>query len=139
MNNLTKELLAKTLNGREYRQEISLEEIKLAEQHGLVVVFGASDDLCEFEGAICEEIGCWEGANIYFNKEGSNFTDENGEAPLTSMKNKEAPEANLITAIWGEEGYSWTYETEIPHSTFDVMEEGEKYCRGIVFDKKDLI
>ena len=43
-----------------------------------------------------------------------------------------------MKAVWGEEGYSWTYETAIPHATFEILEDEEKYCRGIVFDIKDL-
>jgi hypothetical protein len=43
-----------------------------------------------------------------------------------------------IEAIWGKDGYSWTYKTDIPHATFDIFEDGEKFCRGIVFDIKSL-
>ena len=44
-----------------------------------------------------------------------------------------------LEAVWcdGDE-YSWTYKTDIPHATFDVMEDGEKFCRGIVFSVNDL-
>lgn len=34
--------------------------------------------------------------------------------------------------------FAWTYSTEIPHATFEIIEEGEKFCRGIVFDINDL-
>ena len=33
---------------------------------------------------------------------------------------------------------AWTYMTDIPHATFDVMDDGELYCRGIVFALADL-
>ena len=33
---------------------------------------------------------------------------------------------------------SWSYLTDIPHKTFDIMEDGEIYCRGIVFSLDDL-
>jgi hypothetical protein len=40
-----------------------------------------------------------------------------------------------IDAVWCEGEYSWTYKTNIPHATFDIWEDGEKYCKGIVFVK----
>ena len=42
---MTKEELAATLNGREYNHEITKEEEAEARENGLVVIFGASDDL----------------------------------------------------------------------------------------------
>jgi len=30
------------------------------------------------------------------------------------------------------------YETDIPHETFDIYEDGEKFCRGIVFSIDSL-
>ena len=52
-----------------------------------------------------------------------------------------------IKSIWdtthdsgeGDEPCSWKYETEIPHATFRIMESGELYCVGIVFDIQSLI
>lgn len=47
--------------------------------------------------------------------------------------------AKSIEALWcKEDGYSWTYKTEIPHATFEVVEDEEPYCRGIVFALADL-
>ena len=67
---MTKEELAARLTGREYRDEITAAEEAEARAAGLVVVFGASDDLMEFEGAIRDEIGCYDG--------GTAMVDENG-------------------------------------------------------------
>jgi len=145
---MTSKELAELLNGRQYRKETTPEIIKLAKDNGLVIVYGYSDDNTEFEGAISEEIPCWEGAKIYFNKEGSNFTDVNGMAFLTYHKDKDEPESNAIEAVWYDNGkvthegtglyYSWTFKTEIPHETFDIFDEGDPYCRGIVFSITDL-
>lgn len=46
--------------------------------------------------------------------------------------------AKQIEAIWGKDGISWQYKTDIPHATFNVMEDDEVYCIGIVFDIKEL-
>jgi len=44
-----------------------------------------------------------------------------------------------VDALWAkEDGYSWTYRTDIPHATFEIVEDGEPYCRGIVIDVADL-
>ena len=45
----------------EYRYELTKEQEKEAKELGLVVVFGASDDLMEFRGALDEEFGCPDG------------------------------------------------------------------------------
>ena len=47
---------------------------------------------------------------------------------------KIAKAAASIEAIWCAKGEpSWTYKTNIPHSTFLILEDGEPSCRGIVF------
>lgn len=47
--------------------------------------------------------------------------------------------AKTVEALWSaEHGYSWTYKTAIPHATFEVMEGGDRYYRGIVFSLADL-
>lgn len=133
---MDKKEFAILLNSREYREEISRTEAQMAEKAGLVIVYGASDDLIEFDGAINDEQGCYEGGTIYMGEKGVFSIDcENRDCPLLVERLKQC---KTIKAIWGKDGYSWTYETNIPHETFDIMEDGEKYCRGIVFDIADL-
>ena len=52
---MTKEEFAKMLDGRQYREEMTSNEEKLAESHVLLVCFGASDDLLELRGIIYDE------------------------------------------------------------------------------------
>ncbi len=54
----TKEL-AKKLDKTQYPFTLSLEEVKYCKENDIVVVFGNSDDLMEFDGAIYEELGCY--------------------------------------------------------------------------------
>lgn len=127
---------AAMLNGREYRKEITREEAVAAKNSGLVIVFGANDDLMEFNGAIDDEVGCYEGADVYVTPNGlPNNKCHDGNCPYFAA---ERDGATVIEALWDHEGYSWTYTTEIPHSTFDILEDGEKYCRGIVFALSDI-
>ncbi len=124
---------AKSISGKEYGYpQFTKEEIKTAKENGFVIVYGASDDLMEFEGAFQDEGGCFNGGTIYFNRFG--VIDDNF---VTSFE-------NYIKAIWDrdedENGQliTWTYETEIPHEAFMIYEGGEPYCRGIVFSIDDL-
>lgn len=123
--------LASMLNGRQYLKELSEVERKSAAENGLVVVFGASDDLMEFRGAINDELDAYDGTTAYL-IDGNllvNYCEES-ECPYFLEKCKEAL---TIEAIWDDGEYSWRYETDIPHETFEIMEDDEKYCKGIVF------
>lgn len=143
---MTKEQLAAQLNGREYGEEISLGEEKLAEKDGLVVIFGGSDDLVELRGAIHDELGAYEGTKFLIHSKGAMEEDHECECDYCGFKEMKAKCAK-IEAVWGTpvstvatggDSYSWTYKTGIPHATFEIVEGEEKFCRGIVIDVKDL-
>lgn len=95
-------------------------------ENNLVVVYGCSDDLIEFDGYFSDEADVYVGGDVYINKTGiSNNIDKSAK----------------ITAIWCDNNseYCWTYKTNIPHMTFHLNEEdGNKYCEGIVFNINDL-
>lgn len=131
---MNKEFAAK-LNGREYRQEITKEECAEAKAYGLVVVFGASDDLMEFRGAIEDEMGAWDGVTAYLTSDGLVENKCEDGCPYFEEKKSNAVE---LHSIWDRDGYSWVYETAIPHETFEIMDGGDKYCRGIVFALADV-
>lgn len=125
---------AEMLNGREYGYpQFTKEEIQIAKENGFVIVYGASDDLMEFDGAIYEEAGCFDGGKVYFNKIGAVFDEE--------FEN-----SKCIEALWCDDEIkdenggliTWTYKTDIPHETFMIYEDGESYCRGIVFSIDDV-
>lgn len=126
---------AQMLNGRQMGQEITREEERQTKELGYVVLFGASDDLAEFRGAIYDEVACYGGTDdIYVTTAGLVEELECHCKYALAARKKEIETAKRIEAIWAEEGYAWTYKTDIPHATFDIMEDGEKYCRGIVFE-----
>ena len=128
--------IADMLDGREYTEEMSEQDIQYAKENGAVVVFGASDDLMEFRGAIEDEVGGYGGGKAYVNKNGL-VTNECDNENCPYFRERQLS-AKAITAIWDSEGYSWIYKTDIPHETFEILEEGDKYCRGIVFLMEDL-
>jgi hypothetical protein len=126
---------AQMLNGRQYDEEISLKEEDQANELGFVVVFGYSDDCAEFRGAIEDESGTYEGREILLDKNGL-FEECEGECKYSELAKKNC---KVIEAIWcGDSGWCWQYKTDIPHTTFEIYEDDEKFCQGIVFDIKDL-
>lgn len=110
---MTLKEFAKMLDGREYLHEITKEEEALAKELGFVVVFGYSVDNAELRGAIDDEIGCYDGGIL-----------EHDDLPAE------------IYADWCPEDIdcSWAYGTSIPHENFNIYEDGELYCVGIVCD-----
>ena len=69
---MTLKEFAERLNGAEYNgyPVFSKEDIGIAKENGFVIVTGTSDDLMEFEGAIEDEAGCFNGGKVYFSKNG---------------------------------------------------------------------
>ena len=125
---------ASRLNKREYGKEITAEEIAEAKEKGLVVVFGYSDDCTEFRGAIYDEVGLGE---IWITPKGKILTQGGLDALKSLQKDGVATETipKGILAIFDTHHH---YETTIPHARFKVMEDGELYCVGIVFQLSDL-
>ena len=131
---MTKEKFAKHIaTACEYGSELTREDQTLAEQHGLVVVYGYSDDNMVFAGAINDEVGCWNGGIAYLDENGLFQNECEDESCPYALK--ELEKCKTIEAIWNDDGKPpWTYETEIPHATFNVYEDGEVWCVGIVFE-----
>lgn len=132
---------AAMLAGATYRNVLTREQARLAKANGLVVVYGQSDDLMEFDGAIYDELGAYNGTMALVDPKGllpdrDSIEDDDTLADYFARK----PKAATIHALWAEEGdYSWTFRTSIPHATFEVTEDGEPYCRGIVFALEDAM
>ena len=139
---MTKEELAALLTGSEYPFDLPKHLVLPAETAGLVVVFGASDDLIEFRGALCEEYGAYEGTEILVTRRGIFQEDDcASRCRYYEAARQEAREGGkTIKAVWDAgAGYSWLYETAIPHATFEIVEEGAPYCRGIVFALSEVV
>ena len=134
---MTKEQLAAQLNGREYPLRLSAKDQLQARNNGLVIVYGASDDLCEFDGAISDECGA--PGDIFVTRAGVLELHDDCDCKFCGYKTAVA-RATKIEAFWcvEREGPEWTYQTAIPHATFSIMEDGRVFCRGIVFSVEDL-
>lgn len=122
--------MAKRLHGREYGCEITQAEALQAKRSHLVVVFGYSDDNMELRGAIDDEIGCWGDTKVYV--DGSKaYKMAAGECGSCRLYQKHVAMLPWIQALRGNDCF-WYYQTSLPHAEFDVFEDGELYCRGIV-------
>lgn len=141
---MTKEELAAIITGRHEGNELTLTEESQADQNGLVVIFGYSDDNVELRGAVEDEFGAYDGTTLYFNREGllRNECDDN-DCPYFEKAKQGAKTIEAKPDYSGNGEYMWTYETTIPHACFDVLEADEigegKFCRGIVFSMADLV
>ena len=144
------ELFASKLNGREYLNEMTEKEEQEAKDKGFLVIFGQSDDLMEARGVIYDEFGisrpypCF----IHFGEKDSiiGYASKlkgyvNYEALLLMLKDFNVPllkvcveEYGIRSALEGE--FGWNYSTDAPHATFDILEDGENYCKGLVIDLK---
>lgn len=137
---LTKEILAAQLVGADYPFSLTKALAAQAAEAGLVVVYGASDDLIEFEGAFQGEGDCYEGGSFKIDAAGllPDFDQLDGEEEHADYARRK-PDAHDIHAVFTPDNeYTWRYETKIPHATFEITEDGEPYCRGLVIDIADL-
>jgi hypothetical protein len=146
---MTKEELAKKLNGHIYREDFDKGLVKEAEKNKLVICYGASDDLFELEGAIQDEGDCYGGADFLVDKEGivrrpdSEMDDDKAYNKMIEAYSKRYKAAKKISAMWCKEKNpsGWSFKTSIPHAKFKVMEEEgelEVQCIGMVFAISDL-
>lgn len=154
MGKLTAKDLANMLNnGTE--DTITKQIEKQAKENGLVIVYGSSDDLIEFRGAIHDEGNCYDGGIVEFTKKGVLQNEEECEDAIQTLKENGYDVSSLklsvnkINALWSPqefefenefyENLSWAYETKIPYEKFLMLEDGLPYCIGIVFSINDLV
>lgn len=136
--------LADQLDCSEYGFNLSALQQQFAKERGLVVVYGASDDLMEFRGAFRDEGYVIDGGTVLVDAEGllpANSDDLDTDEEIARYHYRKGL-AKSIEALWCDEvnggGFDWSYRTDIPHATFEVMDGDEPYCRGIVFALADL-
>ena len=150
--------IAAQLNNIEYPCRIDDSIIEQAKANNIVIVFGASDDLIEFRGAINDENGIGEEDVTLIDNEGvlhiganGYFTDLKYQPDSISECRKaidrfdnSVPVAsvwcpnNKQSGLWlpnDGSGPSWVYSVpeHIEWEPFNVMEDGSLYCVGIVF------
>lgn len=138
---MTTQQLAQTLHNFDVRdglysgnmtQNDFLHEFVAAKAAGLVVAFVRGDDTVTLLGAIENEVGVYHKPAIYF-VNGELLTEENFGHAILSIQQ--------IDIQWNFEGYYGHLTTTMPHHSFDLLDrdlDNQRYCRGIVFDIKEL-
>ena len=121
--------VAELLDGREYRQEVDKELRSKLREDRILVIYGASDDIMCLDGFIHDEAY----DTIYLkDMDVLRNVCEEDRCPYYAQR---VASAWTVTPVWHDTGNPcWTYETALPHTTFEIMEDGEVYCRGIVID-----
>jgi hypothetical protein len=125
---------AAMLDCREYQSELTLDEEKLLKESGIVALFGRSDDIVELRGAIHDDVEAYRRTTLHFGKDGliQNLCRD-GDCPYF---HEAAASAKPIYAMWCEDEYPWSFNAGlgIPCEEFTIFDDGEKYCRGMVFE-----
>ena len=130
---MTKEEAAAALDRNEYREEGSREVFAAMKAARLVAVFGASDDLTMFAGAVDDGQGL---GDFYFDTSGLLLSEceEGDDCPYFQKLTDRA--AKIATDFSGTSGF--LVSTSIPHAPFKIMEDGEQYGEGLVFSLDQL-
>ena len=158
----TIEDLAKLLDGNEYRDELyneyDINIIDICKKNKWVIVYGASDDLIEFNGIINDEDGAWEGTIMKFVKPGDFYKEYEEEDVyhkakdymFVAIEDKELKEIKssinnwkdykgtpIIEMLWCPAGTDMSWQVNVkgaPVAKFNVMEDDEIYCEAAIID-----
>lgn len=118
---------ATELNNRNERNVVpaALEAVK-----GLVVVYAASDDLVEIEGAMTQEIGAFNGVKLTASKAQGFYETAAGEPDI---------EFRWCDDNSGDSVCPWSVICNLPHRKFDILDdEGYVSSVGIVLHIDDI-
>jgi hypothetical protein len=143
---ITKEQLAARLTGREAGNEITRDEEAEAKSAGLLVLFGYSDDNLELRGAVHDEVGCYASSRpvtVVVTATGAleewGFDGKDQESARAWFRRENLPRAT-VRASFGSSAsaFTWSYEVDVPHATFEIFDGDEKYCFGVVLAVADF-
>jgi len=123
--------MVELLKGMEYGKDLTRKQKQYAQVNGIVVIWGHSDDGMCIDGPVGG--GDSFGTEVYFNHKG--IVRNECDYYKCPYFLREQRNAKKVKGIFHDDGkpYCWTYETDIPHKKFIVMEDGEPWCEGIVF------
>jgi hypothetical protein len=149
---LNEQEVVKLLNGRDCENLITDSEIEILKNNNLVIVYGENDNLIKFKGVFNDEqeyYNIFQKQYITVNPKGiykgicshkdcehyeffSNFYCENCEFAGDDSKNF------VITVLYGATYFAWLILTHIQHSSFDILKNDKKFCKGIVFNLDNI-
>ena len=119
------------INGKQYLNELTDEDVQVARTNGFLIVYGYSDDNVEVDGVFCEEFGAYDGTVIFYRP-----------SDKSVYESEDSCEGDIeINCLWCAEDseFSWSFKTSLPHETFEIYDGDEKFCLGIVIDTKNIL
>lgn len=138
---MNKEQFAELLMGRQYGEEITKEECKLAKENSLLVAFGYGDDNLELRGLIHDECSAYDGADEHFAVDTHERLVHLEDLATMILLAKFGVKIFSIKSIWQPTTLEadWLITTDdVPFATFDIFEDDKLFCRGIVIEKADI-
>lgn len=112
------------------RNERSVVPTALGAVKGLVVVYAASDDLVEIEGAMTQEIGAFNGVKLTASKAQGFYETDAGEPDI---------EFRWCDDNSGDSVCPWSVICNLPHRKFDILDdEGYVSSVGVVLHIDDI-
>lgn len=132
--------LVQLIGDLEYGDNIPETALNLAHQIGAAIIYGYSDDCILVEGMVADEAVAHGGGTFYVYSQG--FLPLNSDLTLgeevTTLNEcrklvRRFGKSVKVEVIMEQDGYYWQYKTDWPHKTFEIKEDGEPWCKGIVF------
>lgn len=104
-----------------------------AQHHNYLVLFGVSDDLVEVCGKQRYEFDVFRPTTLY-------VTETQVYSAAETCPANAKPIHVEYSKPTKEQPSLWKFSTDIPHATFDIIDEDESeiFCRGIVIDLNSL-
>ena len=133
--------IATMLNGIEYPCRIAKEITDMAKSINAVIIYGASDDLVEFEGAFQDEIGCYDGCDFCIDQHGLlPLRDEISDDMALHNWFHRKETCKTVKVVWAPSGLdaSWLFKTDVQHAKFRIMDNNDLYCLGLVISLDNL-
>jgi hypothetical protein len=133
--------LVELIGELEYGDQIPTAALELAKNIQAAIIYGYSDDSIMVSGVTEDQADAYKDKNVWVDKEGflpinenQNCTDAGIETISDCRKLvKRFDQSVKLQVIEDQGGWLWQYKTDWPHRVFEMKEDGDPYCKGIVF------
>jgi hypothetical protein len=126
---MTKEKMAKHINGRTTGSELLASEIETMKEHRLTACFASMNAHFKFEGYVHTD---W----LY---SGQSAVLERYGILKSVFDLRPYQKIHCVTGYYcGYEEPYWRFATTFPVAGFTIMDEGKEFCKGFVFSWDDL-
>lgn len=139
---MTAKEFARKIDGKEWPFSLDADEKRIARESGIYVLVGEWDGLMELHGA--ERAEFEDRVEVLFDPDNGMLLQsacEFDDCPnFLPLKDKAVKVVAYYDPLLPE---TWRFQTDIPHHTFMVLEDGEDdqdiHAEGIVFDRGAIV